>query len=209
MKKTIVLAFIAGLATTQSLLAYGPMPYGQGDPRFHRMTPMPGGGHGMHAQRLRQQDDPKRQLLEAVGKLRAFMGKSEAADKMKLAAFLETEITPFFDFAYMTQWAAGPRFDKMSANEKAAMEGEIKRQFLSALARGLGGSYANSRLQVTRARPVSNNEVQVGLRVVRRNAPPVKMKFRFYRSESGWKVFDVVAFNSSAIMHFRNAFNKK
>ncbi|MBF0257211.1 MAG: ABC transporter substrate-binding protein, partial [Gammaproteobacteria bacterium] len=74
------------------------------------------------------------------------------------------------------------------------------------LAKGLGGSYADSRLMITHARPVNNKEVQVGLRVLRRDAPPASMKFRFYLSDNGWKIFDVVAFNSSAVMYFRSRF---
>lgn len=210
MKKAVLFLFTFAITTMQSAWAYGPGPYG---------TQMPGRGWGpgsLHQprrhfmpQRKQLNEDPKARLKEAVDKLRTYMGKSDAADNMKMAAFLETEITPFFDFAYMTRWAAGRRYAEMSGSDKAAMEGEIKKLFLSALTKGLGSDYGDSRMQITNARRTGKGEVQVGLRIVRHNGPPVKMKFRFYRNGDDWKVFDVIAFNSSAVMYFRKHFNKR
>ncbi|MEO5344075.1 MAG: ABC transporter substrate-binding protein [Gammaproteobacteria bacterium SHHR-1] len=200
MKKTL----IALTALCLCLPAIG-QAYGPGYPGAAPSGWQPGPGRH-HRQMAPWQQGPRALLRNAVDGLRAFMAQNDSADEMKMAVFLETEISPLFDFAYMAQWAAGQRYADLSDKEKSAMQGEIKRLFLSALAKGLGGSYADSRLFITNARPVSNKEVQVGLRVLRRNGPPTNMKFRFYLGEQGWKIFDVIAFNSSAVMYFRSHF---
>jgi ABC-type transporter MlaC component len=208
MKKIIAPLFALTLCLPLTSMAYGPgLDPGLAEgsaPNDWRWGP-----GQQHRWQAPEQQGPRALLRNAVERLRLFMAQSDSADEMKMAVFLETEITPLFDFAYMTQWAAGRRFAALSDAEKYAMEGEIKRLFLSALAKGLGGSYADSRLQITRARPVSNKEVQVDMRVLRRNGPPTPMKFRFYLSENGWKIFDVIAFNSSAVMYFRSHFAQR
>ncbi len=204
MRKMRFALFVCALCLPPMVMAYGPGYQGGAIPGGWQQGPGPYPG-----QMGQQQPGPRGLLRNAVDKLRAFMAQSDASDEMKMAVFLETEITPLFDFAYMTQWAAGRSFAGMSDSEKASMEGEIKRLFLSALAKGLGGSYADSRLYITHARPVGKKEVQVGLRVLRRNGPPASMKFRFYLGDDGWKIFDVIAFNSSAVMYFRSRFAQR
>ncbi|MCB1882186.1 MAG: ABC transporter substrate-binding protein, partial [Gammaproteobacteria bacterium] len=39
-------------------------------------------------------------------------------------------------------------------------------------------------------------------------AYPARLDFRFYLAEDGWKVFDVAANGSSAVMHYRQQFRQ-
>lgn len=207
MNKRLMLPLLLGFGLSQAAWAMGPG-YNSG------YGPGPGYGAGPGypqapwMQRRQEEDGPSAQLREAIDKLRDFMGKQESADKMKLMAFLETQISPYFDFAYMTQWVAGTGYAQMDAAEKAKMEGKLKEMFFGSLSKVLASNEANTRLHFSPARPSRDNEVRVSVRAMVRNGPPAKLEFRFYRVEQGWKIFDVIANNSSAVMFYRQHFNQ-
>jgi len=52
------------------------------------------------------------------------------------------------------------------------------------------------------------NEAIVSVRIVQGNRPPVRLDFRMYFSRLGWRVFDVMANSSSAVMYYRNHFSQ-
>jgi phospholipid transport system substrate-binding protein len=62
----------------------------------------------------------------------------------------------------------------------------------------------NPEIQFYPARPGTNpNEITVSARVTQPQGIPILMDFRFYRGDQGWKVFDVVADGSSAVLYYR------
>jgi ABC-type transporter MlaC component len=212
MKRILVWPLLVGFGLSQATWAVGPGYFPDAYPGYGA-GPAYGAGPGYPRQapwmqRRQEQEGPTTQLREAIDKLRDFMGKQESADKMKLMAFLETQLSAYFDFAYMTQWVAGPEFAKMGEADKAKMEGKIKEMFFASLSRVLATNDANTRLQFSPARPMRDNEVRVPVRAMVRNGPPVRLDFRFYRADKGWKIFDVIANNSSAVVYYRDHFNK-
>ena len=73
-------------------------------------------------------------LKAGMDKLLAYLGQKDAPNKLQAAAFLDEEITPYFDFAYMAQWVAGPAWAGMSEGDRKAMAANIEASFLSSLA---------------------------------------------------------------------------
>ncbi len=154
-----------------------------------------------------QQVGPKQVLREGVGKLITFMGQPDRPDAVRIQAFLDAEIAPYFDFDYMTQWVAGRQYRTMNAAQRGQMKNQLEATFLGALAKRLGG-YSNQKIQVLRARRGRGNEVTVGVGILQPGGYPAKMDFRFYRSNEGWKVFDVAANGSSALVYYRQQFKR-
>ena len=149
-------------------------------------------------------------LREGVGKLIEFMEQVRAggADHQETMAFLEREITPYFDFGYMARWVGGPLFPQLDAAQRVQLRDKLKQLFYSTLAAKLG-SHEDREIRYFAPRPGrSGREVVLTAWVVQPRAMPIKLDFRFYRSPHGWRVFDVVANRTSAVMYYRRFFNR-
>jgi phospholipid transport system substrate-binding protein len=152
-----------------------------------------------------QADSPPAILKKGIGKLTTFIKSGKAANQEQAMAYLRQEIMPYFDFAYMTRWAAGPAWRSMDARQRAAMESQLTQSFLTTLAQKLT-TYSNQRIRFFTPRGRSGEEVTVSAWIMQPNGPPTKLDFRFYRSNSGWKIFDVKAGGNSAVVYYRKQF---
>ncbi len=179
-------------------------------PSLLMAMPVPNGGmSSMQATGSVAKDSPPALLRNGIDKLLSFMRSDSAKDEKAVAAFLDKEIAPYFDFTYMTRWIIGPAYRQMSGAQRQAMEAQLKARFLGALARRLAG-YEDQKVQFFRPNRnrVHRNEVKVSVGILRPGTYPSKIDFRFYRSKDGWKVFDVAANGSSALVHYRREFNR-
>ncbi|MCG7985305.1 MAG: ABC transporter substrate-binding protein [Candidatus Thiodiazotropha lotti] len=194
MKRTLI-----GLAAFGLLLSSG-------------IQAMPGYGHSpAHrggAAAMQQEVGPGMILREGVTRLLKFMRQSDQPNPQKIAAFLESEIAPYFDFDYMADWAAGPMKRYMTEQQKAELGQQVKVLLLGTLAKRLG-DYSNQDVRFYRPRSSGRNEVKVRVGILQAGGYPANIDFRFYRSDSGWKVFDVAANGNSALAYYRQHFASK
>jgi len=142
-----------------------------------------------------------------VEKLTRFIRSGQAQDRVKAMSFLETEVAPYFDFEYMTRWAAGPTWRSMSPEQRARMQSKLTSAFMTTLVQKLT-SYTNQPIRYFTPRGQGSNDVSVSAWIMQTNGIPTKLDFRFYRSEDGWKIFDVKAAGNSAVVYYRNMFRK-
>lgn len=174
-------------------------------------TPSYGYGNDRYQQPPTATQEPEALVHEGINKLQAFMRGSHGGDQGDSLRFVEHAIAPYFDFDYMAKWAAGPRWRYLSPMQKNEMSGTIRKLFLAALARNVAG-YNTPKVTVHRARKGrSSGELNVPVTISPRygRGVRVQMTFRFYRSGEGWKVFDVTANNTSAVMYYRRYFSQQ
>lgn len=153
---------------------------------------------------------PDQIVRQGIDRLKGFMARGGAAKPAEIKAFLDREISPYFDFDYMAKWAGGSTYRQMNAQQRSHFAAKLRRLFFSALARNLG-TYSNTqpRIDVSRPRPRrGSNEVDVVTRVTRQGGYPMNLTFRFYRGRQGWKVFDVTANGTSAVAYYRKYFRQ-
>lgn len=155
---------------------------------------------------------PDQILRSGLDRLQGFLARGGTAQPEEVQAFLDDEISPFFDFEYMARWAGGPFYAQMDEGQRAQFAGKLKDLFFSALARNLG-AYAERTpvVEVSQARPRGyGREVDVTARVMPQGqgAVPVRLDFRFYPSRNGWKIFDVTANGTSAVAYYRSYFRE-
>ena len=165
-----------------------------------------GGAAGYAAQPLAA--GPAQVLTRGIDRLTGFLiGAGEATPEATLK-FLEAEIAPHFDFAYMSAWAAGPYHHRLDAGQKARFAERLKTLFLGALARNLGSfSRPLPRIDVYRPRPGrSSRETVVPARVIFASGFAARLEFRFYWSGTAWRIFDVAANGASAVAYYRRYF---
>jgi len=188
-----LLALMAGTAQAQTVPGWG------------------GPGPAVAPARMAPAQRPGAEAAEAVkagmDKLLAYLRQEDAPNKLQAAAFLDREIAPYFDFAYMAQWAAGPAWAGMGEQDRKALSATIEASFLSSLATQMA-KYDGQQVRYLHPRPGPSGSVKVPVGIVRPGAYPAKMVFRTYRSGDGWKVYDVEANGRSAAAYFRTQMGK-
>jgi len=142
-----------------------------------------------------------------ISKLTSFIRSGAAKDPVKAQTFLETEVEPYFDFNYMARWAAGPAWRGMSPAQRKQLQERITQSFMTTLAQKLT-SYSNQPIRYFTPRGQGGNDVRVSAWIMQPNGIPTKLEFRFYKTEDGWKIFDVKAAGNSAVIYYRNQFRK-
>jgi len=154
------------------------------------------------------QPGPAAILKRGLRRLMGFASQEPRPEKAHIAAFLDQEIAPYFDFAYMARWAGGRMWQRMTPQQRRDFEGQLQQLFLGALTQRLT-RYGGQQIRVLRSRPGRDNEVTVGVAIQNPQGYPARLNFRFYHSSDGWKVFDVSANGNSALMYYRQYFRQQ
>lgn len=155
--------------------------------------------------------DPAVLLRHGVERLLDFLRRNPPPDA--LAAFLDAEIAPFFDFHYMTRSAAPGPFARLDPRSQAIMVERVKSSFLGKMAEKLGG-YAGQQVRFLAARDGHDGRTAtVPVLVANPGGYPSRLEFRLYDASAGgpprWRVFDVAANGQSAIVFYRQELQRE
>lgn len=158
-----------------------------------------------------QDTDPTSQaaatLKTGMDKLLQFLAQDELPNQLQVAAFLDREIAPYFDFAYMTRWVAGPAYAGMTADQRQALAAQIESDFLGAMATHLVG-YQGQQIRMLAPRVDPRGAVTINVAIVRPGEYPTTLQFRMFASDGNWRVYDVVADGQSAALYYRTQFQR-
>ena len=145
---------------------------------------------------------------QGMKKMLAFLNQEQRPDEETLMDFLGNEIALFFDFPYMAKSAAGPVYRHMDEDQRDRLSDNIQQQFLAAMTARLTG-YENQQVRVVSQRfGQGGYTATVIVAVLQPRGYPARLDFRFYRSKTGWRVFDVSANGQSAVIHYRRQFRE-
>src|SRR5687767_5924671 len=86
--------------------------------------------------------DPVQLLADALARVRFFAASGLWRDPIGTQAFLETEVTPYFDFEFMAAWSARPFYQQMNAAQQAQFRAAMKQRFIGLVVSGMG-AYVN------------------------------------------------------------------
>ncbi|MGV6826103.1 MAG: MlaC/ttg2D family ABC transporter substrate-binding protein [bacterium] len=152
--------------------------------------------------------NPGVKLREGMDGLIRFMRQSPRPDRARIMAYLDAEIAPFFDFEYMGKSAAGQAYQHLNKVQRAKLTKQIKENFLTTMARRLA-SYNNQKVRYLAHRVSADQRTAVaGVAIMSPGNYPARLDFRFYKSNQGWKVFDVMANGQSTIVYYRRQFRQ-
>ena len=152
-------------------------------------------------------DDPGYVIKVTLDKITTFSSNSDKINPVKLRGFIENKVIPHFDFDNMSHWITGRYARNMSDEDKADFQRNLRETFLSSLAKHLGSFDANNtRVQFSPARYRGRSEVFVNTNVYRPDAPVVELDFRMRDDGNNWKIIDIKANGSSAVLYYRRHF---
>ena len=146
-------------------------------------------------------------VKSGITKLTSFIQSGGALNRAQARTFLEAEVAPYFDFAYMTRWAAGPAWRNMSPEQRTSMQNQLTRAFMTTLVQKLT-TYTNQPIRYFTPRGQGSNDVSVSAWIMQPQGIPTKLDFRFYKGKDGWKIFDVKAAGNSAVVYYRKMFRQ-
>ncbi len=211
MRWSIILGGALLAAGTAQAMTYGPGPsYGYGPDSMQGQRTY---YYGMPRQGQPGEQNPAAVLRDGMNKLVGFLKQEPKPDAARVAKFLDDEVASYFDFAYMARASAGGIYRQMDEEQRKKLEAKLREMFLSAMAQHLS-AYDKQEIEFLPPRRGGQRGDEVTLTVAVRGAQgmPSELDFRLYRGNDGWKVFDVVANGSSAVVYyrdyFRNAFRR-
>ena len=152
--------------------------------------------------------DPVIELKQAISDLEKFIKGQDAAHPGMLRAYLEKKIFPHFDFDAMSEWITGPYARYMSTEDKIKFQTKLQETFLKALVTHMGGfDPANTSLRYDTTRFRSRgDEAVVRINVIRKDQPAARLEFGMKRTDDKWKIVDVKANGTSAVLYYRRHF---
>jgi phospholipid transport system substrate-binding protein len=188
------------------------MPYGTGsDPSFgYGPDSMQGQRtyyYGLPRQAPPGEQNPATVLRDGLNKLVGFLKQDPKPDAARVSKFLDDEIASYFDFAYMARASAGGMYRQMDDEQRQKLQAKLREMFLTAMAQHLA-AYDKQEIDFLPPRRGGQRGDEVTLPIAVRGAQgyPSELDFRLYLGQDGWKVFDVVANGSSALVYYRDYF---
>jgi phospholipid transport system substrate-binding protein len=151
--------------------------------------------------------DPAYVIQTTLDQITTFSSNSDKINPVQLRSFIENKIIPHFDFNNMSHWITGRYADNMTEQDKVDFQRNLRETFLSSLSKHLGSFDAkNTRVQLYPARYRGPAEAFVSTSVYRPDNLPVRLDFRMRREDNDWKIIDVKANGSSAVLYYRQHF---
>lgn len=151
--------------------------------------------------------DPTYIIKTTLSKITAFSSSSDKISPIQLRAFIENSIIPHFDFNNMSHWITGRYASNMTDEDKADFQRNLRETFLSSLSKHLGSfDAADTRVRFYPARYRARGEAFVSTSIYRPDSLPVRLDFRMRKTDNEWKIIDVKANGSSAVLYYRRHF---
>lgn len=133
----------------------------------------------------------------------------QSGDQKKILALVDAKILPNFDFTRMTQLAAGRYWRQATPEQKNALVSE----FRTMLVRTYTKAFTQYKDQTIDVKPVklaaTDTETTVKTQILKPGGQPTNVDYVMKKSDTGWKVFDVVIEGVSMVTSYRGTFSSQ
>jgi phospholipid transport system substrate-binding protein len=132
----------------------------------------------------------------------------QAGNTKKLLELVEAKILPHFNFVRMTRLAVGAPWRQTSGAQQQSLVNE----FRTLLVNTYTTAFTQYRDQVIEYRPLkmapADTEVVVRSLIKQKTgADPIDINYSMEKTDSGWKVYDVVIAGVSLVQNYRSSFS--
>jgi phospholipid transport system substrate-binding protein len=131
----------------------------------------------------------------------------QAGNQKKVVDLVEKKVLPHFNFVRMTQLAVGRHWREASPEQQKLLVGE----FRTLLVQTYAATFTAYRDQSIEYRPLriqpDDTDVVVKSLINQSGGKPVTVDYRMQKSDTGWKVYDVVVGDLSLVQSYRGSFN--
>jgi phospholipid transport system substrate-binding protein len=131
----------------------------------------------------------------------------QAGNQKKVVDLVEKKVLPHFNFVRMTQLAVGRHWREASPEQQKKLVGEFRMLLVQTYA----ATFAAYRDQAIEYRPLrmqpDDTDVVVRSLINQSGGKPVTVDYKMQKSNTGWKVYDVVVGDLSLVQSYRGSFN--
>lgn len=155
-------------------------------------------------------DQLVRKVSDQIIKLIKQSKDEYAREPKKLYAMVDREVLPYFDFRVMSRSVLGRFWRDASDEQHERFVKEFRELLVRTYATALL-KYTNQEVRVLPFRSAPDDKtVLVRTEVAQGSgAPSIAMNYSFYRSEEGWKVYDVAIEGVSLVTNYRSVYAEK
>lgn len=125
----------------------------------------------------------------------------------KVHQLVEAKVLPNFDFNRMTQLALGKHWPRATAKQKQALVTEFRNLLVRTYSSSLT-AYTN---QTVEFKPLAMKpgatDVTVRSEIRQPGGQPIPIDYSFYKTDFGWKVYDVAIDGVSLVTNYRASFS--
>jgi phospholipid transport system substrate-binding protein len=133
----------------------------------------------------------------------------QSGNSRKIAELAEAKVLPHFDFTRMTRLAVGRNWQQASDAQKEQLVKEFRTMLVRTYSTSLT-AYRNQKIEVKPLKmAAADKEVTVRTAVIQQGGPQIPIDYAMEKTDSGWKVFDVVIDGASLVTTYRSTFNEQ
>jgi phospholipid transport system substrate-binding protein len=130
-------------------------------------------------------------------------------DQKKVLALVDAKILPNFDFTRMTQLAAGRYWRQATPEQRNALVSEFRTMLVRTYTKAFT-QYKGETIDVKPMRlAATDTETTVRTQLLKPGGQPTDVDYVMKKSDSGWKVFDVVIEGVSMVTSYRGSFSSQ
>lgn len=130
----------------------------------------------------------------------------QSGNRQRAISLIENKVAPHFDFDRMTSLAVGRAWQKADAGQRKALTSEFRTLLVRTYANSLTAYRDQTVSFMLPAKAAGGDEVTVRSQINQPGGQPISLNYSLARTESGWKVFDVVIANVSLVTNYRGSF---
>jgi len=148
---------------------------------------------------------PDVQVQMALQNLIAFMNQQPKPERKDIAQYLDTYISPFFDWDYMARLAAGRMYVRFNDYQRSTMADDMKKRFLTQMVTRLTqwGGWNVKFLPAWVSQRGDMGVVTMQIFEPRRRVP-AQIELHMHFNPYGWAITDIIANGVSAVAWYRD-----
>lgn len=130
-----------------------------------------------------------------------------AGDKQKALKLAEEKILPHVDFDEATRLAVGRSWRQASPEQKKQLVDAFRTMLVRTYSNAIT-AYQGQTMKVMplRMKP-DDDDVTVHNQYIRPGGKPVQLDYQMHRTQSGWKIYDIVVEGVSLVLTYRSEFD--
>jgi phospholipid transport system substrate-binding protein len=143
------------------------------------------------------------EVLEILKKDKALQNGNTA----RLYQLVEAKILPNFDFNRMTQLALGKHWPRATPQQKQALVTEFRNLLVRTYSSSLT-AFTNQTVDFKPlVAPAGATDVTVRTEIRQPGGQPIPIDYAMYKTDFGWKVYDVTIDSVSLVTNYRSSFS--
>lgn len=132
----------------------------------------------------------------------------QSGNSKKVVDLVETKVLPHFNFTRMTALAVGKEWRKATPQQQQQLTAEFKTLLVRTYSNSLT-AYKNQKVVYKPTKMNGEAEVTVHTEIQQPGSQAVHLDYAMEKTDSGWKVFDVVVAGISLVTNYRDSFGQE